>query len=720
MDPRRLALIRSGGIGEGRFTIGSGYLISPQLVLTARHVLEDRGTGALWPIITVRVGHHLDGETTRTDAELLWTHPDGLDVALLRIDRKIDPPGSVCWGCPVGTAPLPYEGLGYPWAAKGETRAPEHLRGILPILSGGKDRYVLDQGPAPTARTDGGNAWGGASGAAIFCGGHLVGVVTEEDQAYGARRLIALPVSSFAGDGDFVSHIEEQTGRFPELSAIGASLPEAGPAAERTPAERELEKLIAPLFSYPGVRVDHARALARELGYEAKGYEPTVADLVALLMAHPRALASLGEALASSAQGTARAALTHLFSWARALDCGSLLSVNEYDALIGLLRRVCEKQPALLPRTASEALRYLVLPEILTRPQLGENDVCGVVEGLEDLSDGVSGPEGAPPVPALLRLVEYVAAAAGDGLGDDLRAWSGTTARRLGIHAGALVERRADAARWAKRAASLVSRVVMELAHDPAAGDDRYRVRILLVRDDGSHRVLKETESEPKTPREVASSLSEAVFTATQEPGQGDHVPWVTVVVDRAGLDLAVDEWEPGSLDDIVPAWPIGADYRVSLSCPELSDQRPEREGDQERRWKNGRASVLVTGRASGDARQLVNLLKTKHRDTARVVLHGPAHERRSWLLTCLALGVPVVLWDREANGYEDAGRLEILDPVGDLEGLPERVRDFRSDSAACPAERRARPSLAWEPEGSLPRTESLQLSDPWRGSRAS
>ncbi|WP_330479117.1 hypothetical protein OG301_32790 [Streptomyces platensis] len=197
---------------------------------------------------------------------------------------------------------------------------------------------------APTARTDGGNAWGGASGVAIFCGGHLVGVVTEEDHTYGARRLIALPVSSFAGDGGFVSHVEEQTGRSPELSAIGASLPEAGPAAERTPVERELEKLLAPLFSYPDVRVDHARALARELGYEAEGYEPTAADLVALLMAHPRALASLGEAVASNAQGTARAALTHLFSWARALDCGSLLSVNEYDALIGLLRRVCEKQ----------------------------------------------------------------------------------------------------------------------------------------------------------------------------------------------------------------------------------------------------------------------------------------------------------------------------------------------------------------------------------------
>ncbi|MCX4776100.1 trypsin-like serine peptidase [Streptomyces sp. NBC_01264] len=148
MEPARLALIRSG-TDQGPRGIGSGYLIAPHLVLTARHVLQDRETGALWPVITVRVGHPEVGEMTSVTAELLWVHPDGLDVALLHIDRKIDLPGSVSWGRPAGMAPLLYEGLGYPWASQGETREPEHLRGVLPVLSGGKDRYVLDQDPAP-------------------------------------------------------------------------------------------------------------------------------------------------------------------------------------------------------------------------------------------------------------------------------------------------------------------------------------------------------------------------------------------------------------------------------------------------------------------------------------------------------------------------------------------------------------------------------------------
>ncbi|MFE4333897.1 trypsin-like peptidase domain-containing protein [Streptomyces sp. NPDC056831] len=719
MDPRRLALIRSGTDERPR-RVGSGYLITPRLILTARHVLEDRATGLPWPAITVRIGHHGYGEMTLAAAELLWQHPDGRDVALLRIDRDLDLSGAVRWGRPTGTAPLPYRGLGYPLSAKGDTRDPEHLRGELPPLSGATDRYVLDQGPSPIPRTDDRNAWGGASGAAIFCGDRLVGVVTQEVHSYGARRLIALPARIFAQDDDFVSHLVEHAGMPPELGTVGAPLPKAAPAAERTPAERELERLLDPLFPDRASRIGHARDLARELDYETDGYEPTTADLVVLLKAHPRALASLGEAPARSATGSVRAAWTHLFARARVLAHGSLLSADEYESLLSLLSRVCEEQPRLLPGVAPEALPYAVLPESLTRPHLGEDDLRAAIHGLEELSDSESVPEGTPPVPALLRLVEYVASSTADRLGDELRAWSSATADRLGVHAGALSERRADAAHWAKRRISPVTRVVMELERDTSTAEERYRCRILLAREDGSHSVLKETESASKTPREAARSLGEAVATARQEPGQGDHVPWVTVVVDRSGLDLAVDEWEPGEPDDILLAWPIGAEYRVSLSCPDLPVDKTVRELDQERRWKRGRSAALTTSRTCGDGRQLRHLLETEYRDTAQVVLHGPADQRKSWLMICLALGVPVVLWDRDAVGYEDADKLGSLAPDGGLDALPERVREFRSHSAAHPGEQRARPSLVWEPDGRHPKTESLHLRDPWRGTHAS
>ncbi|MEV7570213.1 trypsin-like peptidase domain-containing protein [Streptomyces tanashiensis] len=722
MDPRRLALIRSG-TDQGVRSTGSGYLIAPRLVLTARHVLVNQDTDTLWPVTSVRLGHPVEGDTTRTRAELLWEHPEGLDVALLLLEKASELPGAVRWGRPTGKAPMPYDGLGFPRAAAGETRDVEHLRGVLPPLSGSMNRYVLDQDPAPAPGADGRNAWGGASGTAIFCDGdHLVGVVVQEALAYGARRLHALPAQSFLGDAAFAAHLTEHTGTSPEVAPLGSVLPpEAGLVGERTPAEKELASLLAQLLPEPIGRAAHTRELARELGYDTDGYAPSLADLAALLVGHPRALASLGAALAPQAVDPAfRTRLTVLFIQARVLGCGSLLSLHEYEALLDLLRGLCKEQPTLPSRAAREALRYGVLPEALSRPHLAEDDLDEVIEGLEALTDGQGVPEGTPPVPGLLRFVEYVAAASDTAVGGGLRAWSSATAGRLGIHPGALGERRADAVEWASRPASPVSRVVMELQRDDSAADERYRCRTVLVRMDGTPSVIHEADSTSKTPQEAARCLRATVAAARKEHGQGYHVPWVTVVVDRSGLHLAVDEWEPGAPNDFVPGQPIGAEYRVTLSCPELSDYAADREDAQQHRWKHGRTVALVTDRTCGNSTQLAHLLQNDHRDTAQVVLHGPADQRASWLLLCLALGVPVVLWDRDAVSYEDADKLRTLRPSGPPDELPERVRNFRSRSHAHPGPEWARPSLVWEPEGRPPEPEPLELRDPWKGTQAS
>ncbi|GHG00171.1 VMAP-C domain-containing protein [Streptomyces zaomyceticus] len=722
MDPRRLALIRSGTDQRVRST-GSGYLIAPRLVLTARHVLLNDDTGTLWPVTSVRLGHPVEGDTTRTRAELLWEHPEGLDVALLLLEEASELPGTVRWGNPTGRAPLPYDGLGFPRAAAGETRDVEHLRGFLPPLSGAMNRYVLDQDPAPAPGIDGKNAWGGASGTAIFCDDdHLVGVVVQEALAYGARRLHALPARSFLGDATFAAHLAEYTGTPPELAPLGrVQPPEAGPVGERTAAETKLATLLVQLLPDPIGRAVHARELARELGYDADGYTASLADLALLLVAHPRALASLGAALEPQAVDPVfRDRLTSFFVQARVLGCGSLLSLHEYEGLLDLLRGLCKEQPTLLSRAAREALRYGVLPEALTRPYLAADDLDEVIEGLEALTDSQGVPEGTPPVPGLLRLVEYVAAASEAAVGAGLRAWSSATARRLGIHRGALGERRADAVEWASRPASPVSRVVMELQRDESAVDERYRCRIVLVRMDGTPSVIHEADSTSKTPEEAARCLRASVAAAKKESGQGHHVPWVTVVVDRSGLHLAVDEWDPGAPNDFVPGQPIGAEYRVTLSCPELSDYVTDREDAQQHRWKQGRAVALVTDRTCGNRTQLAYLLQNDHRDTAQVVLHGPVDQRASWLLLCLALGVPVVLWDRDAVSYEDADKLRTLRPSGPPDELPERVRNFRSRSHAHPGPEWARPSLVWEPEGRSHEPEPLQLRDPLKGTQAS
>lgn len=723
MDPRRLVLIRSG-TAKQRCSVGSGYLIGPRLVLTARHVLTDKSTGAIWPEIRVWVGHPREGETVSTKADLVWAHPQGLDVALLLTDGAVEMPGVVRWGHPVGKAPLRYEGLGFPLAtAANEGRDAEHLRGVLPPLSAGtRDLYVLDQESVPDPLDDGRKPWGGASGAAVFCEDHLVGVVIHDYQSYGTRRLRACPARAFTQDRDFHARLKQYADGPPRLREIGAPLPKARPAAERTPAETELERLLWPLFGNPGTSSIHAQALANQLGYRVPvGYAPSVSDLAALLSVHPRAIATLSSTVAEATTDEgSRTRLTTLLAHARATGFGSLLSLEEYELLLRLLRGICKEHPTLLPRAARESLRYSWLPRPLAHTYLSVEDLEQVVGELEAVSDSEHVPDGTPQVPALLRLVEYVAAVVDQQDSEKLRKWSDRVAIRTGIHPTALTERRTDAFRWAAQRPSPVSQVLLELTHDHGAQDEHYFFRILLSRADGSHTALHEAESTPKTPEEVAQRLRDAVETAANEPDRMHHVPHVTVLVDREGLHLPVDEWNPGAPNDFVPDQPIGAEFCITLSCPEMSALVTSREREHRRRRESGHRTPLVIDEDCGTRQRVRRLLETSHRNTTHVILHG-SHEQRTPLLElCLAYGVPVVLWDREAVCYEDASRLQPLDPTGPLSDLPERVRVFRGEAFDFPETAPARPALLWEAGDRHPEPESLQLRDPRRGAHTS
>ncbi|MER6833454.1 NACHT domain-containing protein [Streptomyces cellulosae] len=257
MDQQRLALIRCGE-ADGIRRIGTGYLIAPRLVLTARHVVVDKSAAAVWQRIDVRVGHPQDPVVSRCTATVEWTHPEDHDVALLLLAKPIKVPGAVKWGHPVGKAPLPYDALGYPRATvKSGQRKVEHLRGELAPLSGGhgvQDLYTLDQGPAPAMRADGKQAWSGASGSAVFCRDHLVGVVIHDDDAFENRRLHACPARIFANDTRFAELLQEHGDSPPRLAEISAGPPSAAgaepiwPITERVAHSDSGEGLDTPAF----------------------------------------------------------------------------------------------------------------------------------------------------------------------------------------------------------------------------------------------------------------------------------------------------------------------------------------------------------------------------------------------------------------------------------------------------------------------------------------
>lgn len=229
MDPRRLADVRSGDADQYR-SLGSGYLIAPRLVLTARHAVVEKATDALWPRVDVRVGHPgpEHGARERRAATVCWVHPGGRDVALLLLDAPVEVPGTLRWGRPGGTTPLPYTALGFPSAVVKDDgrRNVEPMEGTLPPLAGGaapNDLYVLNQGPAPAWSPDGKQAWGGASGSAVFVHGHLLGVVVHDDDAFENRRLHACPAHSFTGDPEFAGLLQDYGDGPPRIVRIDAA-----------------------------------------------------------------------------------------------------------------------------------------------------------------------------------------------------------------------------------------------------------------------------------------------------------------------------------------------------------------------------------------------------------------------------------------------------------------------------------------------------------------
>ncbi|WJV45312.1 trypsin-like peptidase domain-containing protein [Streptomyces flavofungini] len=488
------------------------------------------------------------------------------------------------------------------------------------------------------------------------------------------------------------------------------------------PVAAELVAVLRSLLGDPAVRADHVRRLDSELGRAtAHGAPaPAVEALAADLLATPRALPTLSESLvAAGPYGTRPEQLTPLLALGRAVSAAGLLSTSEFAFLERVLGQVVAADATLPARAAREALRFTPLPQPLCAARLRGPDVAAVIEELEGYHDPVP-VSGSPPVPPLVHFVEFVAAAADRTPGDALRLWSERVCARLGVHAAARDQRRADAARWgavASRSEPVV-RLLAELAQDGSREPERYRCRLWQrLADGGMRRVETGTSEATLTPQQVGELIREA---AELSAPAGTPLA-VDVAVDRAGLHLPVDEWDAGSPNEFVPSLPLGVCYPVTLRCPEMSRRVPRREAEHRRRWADGHGRALVVDGAHADARQVAALLTAGHHDANQVVLHAPPALRGRLLEVCLALGVPVVLWDRDARGDGDADRLDPLTPTGLLHRLPDRVREFRvqvlaaTTTAAGPS---GRPSLVWE-EPAAWQDPTAGEPGPWEGPRA-
>lgn len=177
---------------EGSGERGSGYVIAPRLVLASAHVVQGTAKTEVF-----RPG---DGASCR--ATVVWRGTSGGrdDAALLSVtDPAWVPPKGVAssWGRLVTDRPgTPCELAGTPEAIQ-RPNGPREMwqaTGTLNPLTGRADnRHVVTLREVPAPMADGTSPWGGLSGAAVFSGGLLTGVVAADLAGFGHAGLGVVP-----------------------------------------------------------------------------------------------------------------------------------------------------------------------------------------------------------------------------------------------------------------------------------------------------------------------------------------------------------------------------------------------------------------------------------------------------------------------------------------------------------------------------------------------
>jgi NACHT domain-containing protein len=229
-------------VGPERFRIaavhgasqGSGYLLSPRLVLTAGHVVMNR--------YLVKVAA-LDG-VGEMECRVVWTrHDRECDAALLLSKRDLLPPElavqlelrPVRWGMPLALETMEScQAIGFPQVQRGEEEELDTEQIVGTFKPGSRmvrARYVLDSPHTPPlAGVSGKSPWAGMSGAALFTEGTIIGVVVADPHGWQHGRLEAVRSRVLFDDPEFVGQLVKHTGHKPTL--IEFSGQEHNPHAE--------------------------------------------------------------------------------------------------------------------------------------------------------------------------------------------------------------------------------------------------------------------------------------------------------------------------------------------------------------------------------------------------------------------------------------------------------------------------------------------------------
>jgi hypothetical protein len=221
----------AGGSVSG--TVGTGYLVAPRAVLTARHVVRaalgnGRDATSAVPRLSVRpLGERGAAPGPWLTARVAWESEE-LDVALIEVlDAATSPVGMAVFAEVTGDTHV--TAVGFPITERRRDRVRDTDQAAGDVLYGAgwkRNRLVFDVRSSvarlPTA-TGPVSTWEGISGAGVLVGNQLVGIIVADHlpQQHLGRRLEVVPVTAILRAPGF-REVAESLGVVVLLGRVGA------------------------------------------------------------------------------------------------------------------------------------------------------------------------------------------------------------------------------------------------------------------------------------------------------------------------------------------------------------------------------------------------------------------------------------------------------------------------------------------------------------------